>query len=298
MFTREAPPPASTSVPRFARFSDLLLDWEAEATAAHTARLSGMPRGPVTGLAPLDRELGGGLSAGLHIIHGSPGSGKSALSLQIAAVCGAPALFLTCEMRALELFRRHTARATGTYLGRLRSGELAPADSIALARRAAAAAPLLAVADATYAWAPAQWIKDAAEATRGAHDHLLIVIDSVHAWADAMPDPAPEYERLNGALASLRGLAGALSCPVLVVAERNRSSMAVGGLSAGAGTRKIEYGADTVLDLAVDDKTVTTVTGETSVVVTLAKNRNGSPGRKVPLRFHGALQQFVDGALP
>jgi replicative DNA helicase len=169
VLTREAiaPPDGPAAAPRLARLGDLLGGWEADAVAAFEARVKGVARGPVTGLTDLDQELGGALEAGLHVVHGGPGVGKTAFALQAAAVCGCPALYVTCEMRPLELLRRVTARVTGTYLGRLRSGELAPADSLTLARRAVAAAPLLAVADATQAFAPAQWLKQAAEAARG-----------------------------------------------------------------------------------------------------------------------------------
>jgi hypothetical protein len=95
-------------------------------------------------------------------------------------------MFVSCEMGRLELFRRHVARVTNTYLGRLKSGELPPADSVALAQRGAAAAPLLAIADATTAPALATWLRGAAEASRGNSDHLLIVIDSLHSWADGI----------------------------------------------------------------------------------------------------------------
>ena len=32
--------------------------------------------------------------------------------------------------------------------------------------------------------------------------------------------------------------------------------------------------------------------GEVAVILTIEKNRHGSPGHKVQLRFHGALQRF------
>jgi hypothetical protein len=43
-------------------------------------------------------------------------------------------------MAPLELFRRHTARVTSAFLGRLKSGEFDPAYSVGLAKKAAAAA--------------------------------------------------------------------------------------------------------------------------------------------------------------
>ena len=129
-------PSSAEPIPRLTRLGDLLGAWEADAEAAHQARITGAQRGPVTSLRRLDRELGGALAAGLHIVHAPPGAGKSAIVAQIAATSGCPALLVTCEMQPLEIFRRHTARATGTFLQRLKSGELRPSDSsISRARR-------------------------------------------------------------------------------------------------------------------------------------------------------------------
>jgi len=262
--------------------------------AAHAARLSGQPRGPISGLPKVDAELGGALPPGLHIIHGQPGAGKTAFVLQLAGSCGCPALFISCEMSPLELLRRSTARVTGTYLRRLKTGELPPGDSLALAKRTIAACPQLVLADATRAFADPGWLRDAALATRGEEQNLLVVLDSVHTWADAAPGAAAEYEALNAALASLRALGHMLDCPVLAVAERNRVSMKGGGLNAGAGTRKLEYCAETVLDLARDPDASPDAAGEVPVQLVFAKNRNGAAGKKVELLFNGALQKFTE----
>lgn len=285
--TPDAPVP-----PRLLRAQDLLEEWDDEAKDAHQAYLEGQVRGPVTGLARLDRELGSALCTGLHVLHGEPGSGKTAFALQIAANCGNPAVFLSTEMGPMELMRRIVARVTSTPLGRLRSGELNPADMAGLGRRAVEAVPQLALGDATTTFATPHWLEQAALATRGDTRHLLIVIDSVHSWAEASATGLPEYEALNAALASLRAIAQALGCPVLAVAERNRLSMAKGGLSAGAGTRKLEYGAETVLDLSRQLDIVPDAAGEIPATLGIAKNRNGAAGGRVPMRFHGALQRF------
>jgi len=249
-----------TTPPTMTRLGDLLAEWEREATAAYDALQTGRLRGSVTGLSTLDRELG-------NVLHGSPGTGKTAFGLQVAATCGFAALIVSCEMGRLELFRRITARLTGTYLGRLKSGELDPATSLDLARRAAAAAPDLALADATRAFASPDWIQAAAEHTRGHAEHVLIVIDSVHSWAESEQGNLTEYDGLNAALVALRSIAGYLQCPVLAIAERNRASMKDGGLNASASSRKFEYGAETVFD-------------------------NGAHGKKISLKFQGALQRY------
>jgi replicative DNA helicase len=290
-----AGPDGPPLAPRLLQLGQLLGEWEADARAAFDARTKGIARGPVSGLAQLDDALGGVLQPGLHIVHGGPGVGKTAFALQVAATCGVPALYVTAEMRPLELLRRITARVTGTYLGRLKSGELAPEDSLAKARAAIAAAPGLALADATDAWAPPEWLRQAALAVRGDGRHVLVAVDSIHSWSEASGVDLPEYDRLNAAIGALRALAGQLGCPVLGIAERNRASMAGGGLNAAAGSRKFEYTGESVLDLALDEKgTPPPGVGETAVVLHVAKNRNGAAGKRLRLAFNGALQRFTD----
>lgn len=282
----------SESTPRRIRLKDLLSEWEEDATEAHEAYETGVPRGPVTGMDTLDYELGGWFSPGLFVIHGQPGAGKTAFVLQVAASCGCPALLVSCEMGPLELLRRITARVTGTYLGKLKTGELSPAESLALARRAVAATPDLVIADATTSYASPEWIRGAAEVTRGESSKLLVIIDSVHSWVDSCPADLTEYEALNNGLSALRTLGKQLSCPLIAVAERNRASMAKGGLSASAGSRKFEYGGEAVFDLQRSSDSKPDANGEVSITFVIEKNRNGAPGKKINLLFQGSLQRF------
>ena len=152
--------PADSTAPETARLmprADVLSAFRYDAAAAADARASGVPRGPLTGFTLLDRELGGALAPGVHVLHGTPGAGKTAFALQIAAQCQCPALFVTCEMAPAELLRRHTARISGTFLrASSKSGEMSAADAEQSARDALEAAPLLNFVDATQAPAPAQ----------------------------------------------------------------------------------------------------------------------------------------------
>ena len=280
--------------PQLCRMGDLLGAWEADAQAAFDARVKGIPRGPVTGFSVLDRELGGCFAPGLHIAHGQPGTGKTAFALQVAASCGCPSLYLTCEMAPLELLKRLTARLTNTYLGRLKNGEFSPQDSVALARRAAEQVPSLALVDGTRAYASPLYLRECAEIVKGEGKHLLIIVDSLHSWAEsAPPTGATEYDTLNVAVATLRRLATELNCPVLAIAERNRGAMNGGGMSAGAGTRKIEYSAETVLDLERPETAREDGSGEVEVKAKLCKNRHGAAGRTIALKFHGPTQRFT-----
>jgi replicative DNA helicase len=281
---------------KLTRLAALLGEAEADAAALYEAKQTGQARGPVTGLRSLDREIGSALLPGVHILHGKPGSGKTALAWQIAATCGCPALFVTCEMRPLVLLKRLAARVTGTYLGRFSTGEFTPDQAMGLYTRSVADAPYLALLDATESAATIADIEAAAKTTlRQTPDkrYLLLVLDSLHTFADSMAVDSTEYDRLNAAIGSLRSLSARLNCPVLAIAERNRANMS-GGLSAGAGSRKIEYGAETVLDLdAKDDEGHKT---EKSVTLKLSKNRNGAGGKTIRLLFHGATQKLTEDA--
>ena len=297
----DAAPMAGTAsraqAPRLLHLGQLVGEWEADARAAFDARTKGIARGPVTGLKSLDDVLGGVLQVGTHVVHGGPGVGKTAFALQVSRTSGVPALYITAEMRPLELCRRLTASVTETFLGRLKSGEMSPEDSVAKFRQACAAAPQLVIADATDAFASPEWLRQAAAAVRGQSRHLLIVVDSVHAWADSSGVDLPEYDRLNAAVGALRTLAGQLSAAIIAIAERNRSSMSAGGLSASAGSRKFEYSGESVLDLSADEKAPPGPPNETPIVVHVAKNRNGAAGRRLRLNFNGALQRFTDAEM-
>jgi replicative DNA helicase len=286
---------------------------DADRAAARAA--TGRPAGPITGIAPLDVALGGHLAAGLHVLHGAPGTGKTALALQVATMCGAPALVVTCEMAPVELARRVIARTTGTYLHRLKSGELDGHAVRSLAHRATTGAGWVGILDATQGPAPTVEDMHAAldavrslarrggDAGRAAADTgALLVVDSGHAWAsglDIQAGPVTEYDRLNAAINGLHGLARHENAAVLVTAERNRASMVTGGQNAAAGTRTWEYRAETVLDLTDDDKdkdarSDALPTGPRKVVIGIHKNRHGPPlPWGVPAMWDGRLQAFT-----
>jgi replicative DNA helicase len=291
---QEMTPTTNTPGPRLYRLGDLLQDFQEEATAAHAAKVSGHARGPISRFLALDDAIGGAFAPGLHMLHGGPGTGKTALALQIAATCGFPALFVSCEMAPLELLRRLIARATSTYLGRLKTGEFHPVEAVMLARKACEAAPGLAIVDGTAGYPSPEWLQQRAEEVRGDARQCLLVVDSLHSWAHGSGGEASEYDALNAALLNIGKLAASLQCPAIVITERNRSNMQRGGLHAGAGSRRIEYAGETVIGL--DRETDPDTVGEVRVRVTIEKNRHGVTGVSLPLLFHGALQRFREGA--
>ena len=229
--------------------------------------------------------------------------------LQIAATCGTPALFVSCEMSPLELLRRITARVTGTFLSRIRSGELPPADAMALARRAVDACPSLAVIDATGGNSPSvEHLHEAVASVRamanravGAERQALaegavLVIDSGHAWAAGLRGASmPEYDRLNEAIGGLHALSGASRIAILVTAERSRASMKSDGMSSTAGTRTWEYRAETVVAMDDDETGATSGPGVKLIKLKMSKNRNGSTA-EFRLGFRPAMMTFKEVA--
>jgi replicative DNA helicase len=280
-------------LPRMMRLADLLGEVEADARAAHEARISGKPRGPVTGLKKVDAELNGALPIGTTVVLGNTGAGKTAFAWQVATNCQFPALFVSCEMSPAELLRRHAANVTGQYLNRFKSGEMTPEAVLSYCRQAVEAAPLLWIVDATRAPATANYLREVAETARGDARQILIVVDSLHSWSrGVVVEAANEYEVLGEALDELRTLAHALQSPILMISEQNRAGMKEGGANSGAGHRSIEYGAETVLDLVREKDVQPDGAGEVPVTLRFGKNRNGAAGKTVALKFNGALMCF------
>jgi replicative DNA helicase len=69
-------------------------------------------------------------------------------------------------------------------------------------------------------------------------------------------------------------------------------AMKEGGLNAGAGSRRIEFGSESVISL--DRKGSTDPTGAVTVELVLDKNRHGISGRKITVKFDGATQRFSE----
>ena len=292
---------ATAPTPRLYPLESLLSEAVNEASEAHEARRTGQPRGPITRLPKLDEKIGGALPKdALTMILGNTGAGKTAFAGQIAAHCGCPALYLTTEMAPIELLRRHTARETSTFLGRLKSGELSPADFERLVRQTARQLPELTLVDATTAYASVSYLAAVMKEAKGHAKHAVLVIDSLHTWARGSGTGANEYDTLNEHLTSLGRLAKHACCSIVVICEMNRAGISASkdgtasNANAGAGTRFIEYSADLLLDLNASKSA--DGGGEKEVVLTIGKNRNGAANETVKLEFNGALQRFREVA--
>jgi replicative DNA helicase len=258
------------------------------------------PLGPKVALSSrLSRAVGGRIPLGVSVIHGAPGTAKTALVNQLAAEAGCPSILVTCEMPPLVLLHRHAARVTRTFLSKFTSGELPPGEWKTLIERTIEALPDLSMLDGTRGPVPVDRIRECAEEAKAEadSDHLLVVIDSAHSWVRGSgATGATEYEATNAALQSLQRLAADQSCSVFIVAEQNRASMGTDRQEASAGSRVFEYSAELIIALTRDrDAKPDPMHGEIPIVATLAKNRHGDAGERIDLRFSGRLMTFREG---
>lgn len=283
----------------FAEFEDQLLEDLGRRREAH---LTGKPRGPTSSFVGLDEALDGCLEPGVLTLHGQPGSGKTSLAAQIAADCGFPALYVTCEIEPLELIRRQVARVCKVNRRGIFSGRDDPAKEMDRFYRTAEARPGFCILDARVEPAPADYIARSMLVVQGTADHALLVIDSFHTWAGALADVrTPETEYLGRAMNEIRGVCIERNFPAILLSERNRMAMEKGGMSAGAGSRKIEYQSDVLLELAYpkddEDGNKSRVGGVSKLELRILKNRFGPPGGIIDLRFSGATMSFKEARL-
>lgn len=280
--------------PRLYSLSELVSLIEDDAEMRHSAMKEGRLLGPVSGLASLDEKLGGFLRSGLHVIHGDPGSGKTALVIQACASCGFPSILVSAEMPVLELAKRVVSRKTRTFLSKLSNGAMTRSEASELAKKAFADCKGFYILDCSGGPASPTFIEESARSAmeKESVNTVLIALDSVHSWSAMLrPEDATEYETLSYALSQLRGLTKRLNCPMLATAERNRSSRKNPGMDASAGTRSFEYSAESVISLERQDDRADDP-HEVKVNAVVQKNRHGSSNVTVRLLFHGGFQQF------
>jgi replicative DNA helicase len=298
--TQQAQNSAAGAQPRDAQLywlGDLLPDLIADNEAAIDALKTGQPRGPQTGIATLDKALGGYLAPGLHLLQASPGAGKTAMALQIASDCKHPALYVSAEMPTLELFKRLIARQTSTFLGKL-NGQIASHNLEDLARQTIGKLPHLAIMDAMAGMASVDLIRQTAEAICAATTgkSILIVLDSLHVWARGLlRGLGSDYEIISEGTRCATELAALLNAPILAICHRNREgNKSGGGLHTAKGSGDLEYEAWTVLDLHRKMEDREDSNGEVEVKAHYCKNRSRGLMVAVELKFSGRLQSFRD----
>lgn len=292
----EIPPPALRPI------RDYLDSVVALAEFRYECNKNNVPYGPVTPWKGVTEAWGGAIPQGLHTILGGPGAGKSAFALQLAAECQCPCLFVTCEMTPEELVRRIAARIHRIKVSKFKNGDISGPEVRVLVNEALCSCPELYIANGMTEYISPEQIISFAEQIRKDNGHVLIVIDSFHAWGPSDPShsSASEYDRLNVAVGQLLTIATNLKCPVIAVTEQNRASFGKHApeekLHAGAGTRKLEYSPETVLSLRKagrgDDEQKGNL--DRDMILTFEKNRNGKQGEQITLIFQSGYMGFKE----
>jgi len=268
-----------------------------EALRRAEARASGQPLGPeVAALSPrLHEAIGEALPIGMTTFDGGPGSGKTAAAIQTAITARTPAVIVECEVRPVRILDRMIAYHTGTYLGRLLDGSLSPEEIRDLAQRTLDDLPLVEILDATTSVVTIDEITREAKALRERHGsaHVLVVLDSMHAWSGRALATEKEYDRLTQAITLVDGAAKRENISVLAILERSLATMRTPSATSGKGHAGLGYSCEIAINLDVVGQT-NLVTGLKRVDMTVSKNRHGEQGFVIPLTFEGRLQRFAE----
>ena len=174
-----------------------------------------------TGLRGFDKLLGGGMvNAGLYFLAARPGTGKTALALQIAehvAKTQGPVCFVSLEMTAAQLMARRYAAESGVDSRLLLSEKLTDDEYEKLARASGELSRRKLYITEKLLDAPG-----AASIIQGVKGVRLAVID--HFTLFRRPHKQPDHTEYAEIAHTLAHLAKAIGAPVLCLIQLNRES--------------------------------------------------------------------------
>lgn len=241
-----------------------------------------------SGLNRLD-EILGGFQAGLTILSGGPGTGKTTLALQMgadAAESGTPVLYVTFENSPESLTLKGVCACGGLNSRDVRRGRLPLSDVRPAAARWQKKAKRLAVIEGRPDLTRGQ-IRGKARRlmNRFGADRCLIVVDYLQLYAKAAEDLRhlrSLREKVEVMGNGLRDLGMRLRSPVLALASQHRGAGYGSGGSASLDTLKesgdLEYSADAVAFLTEPEDRMETEPAR-ALDLTVSKNRHGETGK-------------------
>jgi len=262
-------------VPVLMPVSQYMAGWLEDYAERVEARISGVPRGAVTGLKRLDAILGGCLMPGLHFVTGKAGTGKSAFLLQAALNCGVPVVYVTCELSAYEMLNRLMCVTSGVTMNEIKQGAVSLSDVSALVESLMHKTSHMNFMDGSGQYLDHQRILDACETARTDHPskRMLLIIDSFHAWSAMSTGNQTEYMNLRDHVTYARQLSSRLKSPVVLASEQNRMSKDGSGGQAAAKGYGVEYSAETLINLELS---AATSERKVAMNVYVEKNRHGA----------------------
>jgi replicative DNA helicase len=261
-------------------FKELLPAILKEAEARHAAVEEGKPVGLPMGIKRADRALGG-LQAGVHLLGGGPGEGKTCLCSQVAghvSRCGYPVIFVSFEeslprlglkalCQAAEIDPKPFADGYGD-LAKLKEAALQHGPDLAN----------LSWVEGTSRLEVGRLRALALQAmNRVKADKCLVVVDYLQRMAASRREFADYRHVVSALVTELRELALRLDSPVLVISSQNRPGQGTANLTSLKESGDLEYSADTAVFL-VEDEGRTTTPPARAMNLEVSKNRYGATG--------------------
>lgn len=246
-----------------------------------------------TALRFLDNNMGG-WRAGLHLLAGEPGSGKTAFALSNAAVAaqaGFPVLYLSFDLQSEYLVMKMLCQQAGLNSREMMDGVLEPnALTAAMEAHEEAFSRINVVeADPELPHEQAEGLAREMIAT-SEHGRILVIVDYLQIWAAGSRQFSEFRHEIAKLMTAMRRLALSLDSPVLAISSQNRMHQGEAVLSSLEGTSDLEYSADSISFLINVERPASQgsythpddlISKSRSVSINLRKNRFGEVGSRM-----------------
>ena len=276
-----------------------------------------------TGWKSLDQALDGGLYEGLYVIPGTPGTGKTALALQMAfqiAKQQQDVLYISMEMGEEEIYERHISRISyqlfwhdekNRHKAKTVHSMIQEGKTVAQARDVfKKVAPYLRT-ECSVGTTDADDIRRMVEIYKYELNSLPVVFIDYLQILKAHDAHMTDKQAVDYNVLRLKQLSRDFKIPVVILSSMNRMSYAdVISMAALKESGAIEYTADVCLGLqhanmeqiktgtstGKAEKTIRLMKGKTErdMEIIILKNRNGKIGRELSFKYYAMFHHFND----
>ncbi len=236
----------------------------------------------------------GGWRAGLHLLAGEPGSGKTAFTLANAAAAaraGFPVMYLSFDVHSEFLVMRLLCQQTDLDCRKVMDGVLEDSVLNAAMESQAEIFSRITVVEAD----PELPDEKAEEIARqliaaSERDRVLVIVDYLQIWAAGSRQFTEFRHEIAKLMTAMRRLALSLDSPVLAVSSQNRIHQGEAILTSLEGTSDLEYSADSITFLVNVERPASQgsythpdelITKSRSISLNLRKNRFGETGSRM-----------------
>ena len=274
-----------------------------------------------TGWDSLDQALDGGLYEGLYVIPGTPGTGKTALALQMAfqiAQQQQDVLYISMEMGEEEIYERHLSRISyqlfwhderNRHKAKTVHSMIQEGKSVAQAREIfKKVAPYLRT-ECSVGTIDADDIRRIVENYEYELNSLPVVFIDYLQILKAHDAHMTDKQAVDYNVLRLKQLSRDFKIPVIILSSMNRMSYSdVISMAALKESGAIEYTADVCLGLqhanmeqiktgtstGKAEKTIRQMKGksERDMEIIILKNRNGKIGEELPFSYYAMFHHF------